>query len=130
MPAPAPTTPPRARRRVWSDEQVSALTEGVMSDDRIQEALRFRDSRGLDPTSFAVLRTARRTESLTPLLALLDPPEAKEQTQLDQVLRLLEAIAEAQLRMEQRMVALECRLAGRFAASPLPPLPGRPGSRT
>lgn len=130
MPAPAPTTPLRPRRRVWSDEQIAALTEGTTPDATIQDAMRTRDSRGLDPTSYAVLRTARRTEALTPLLALLDPPEKGEQTQLDQVVALLEGIAEAQLRLETRMVAIECRLAASSRVSPLPPLPGRPGSRT
>ena len=129
MPASALTTPPRAKRRTWSDEQIAALTEGTMPDDRIQEAMRSRDSRGLDPTTYAVLRTARRTEALTPLLALLDPPEAKEQTQLDQVIALLEAIAEAQLRLEARLVAIESRVAARSVASLPPPAPARPASR-
>ena len=101
-----------------------------MPDDRIQEALRFRDSRGLDPTSYAVLRTARRTESLTALLSLLDPPEKAEQTQLDQVISLLEGIAETQLRMEKRLVSLESRLAARSVALPPPLAPARPSSRS
>ena len=130
MPAPAPTTTPRPKRRIWSDTQIAEMTDGVMPDAKIQEALRSRDSRGLDPTTYAVLMTARRTEALTPLLALLDPPEAKEQTQLDQVIALLEAIAEAQLRLEARLVAIESRVAVRSMASLPPSLPARPGSRS
>jgi len=60
---------------------------------------------------------------------LLDPPEAKEQTQLDQVIALLEAIAEAQLRLEARLVAIESRVAARSVASLPPPAPARPASR-
>jgi len=106
------------------------MTEGTMPDAKIQDALRATDSRGMNATSYAVLRTARRTESLTALLTLLDPPEAKEQTQIDQVIALLEGIAEAQLRMEKRLVALESRLAASSRASPSPPLLARPGSRS
>ena len=131
MPAsPTPLTPPRPKRRTWSDTEISALTEGTMSDDRIRETLHGTDSRGMTPTSYAVLRTARRTESLTALLTLLDPPEAREQTPIDQVLRLLEAIAEAQLRLEARMVAIESRLTARSMASPQPSAPARTGSRS
>ena len=119
---------PRPRRRVWSDTQIAEMTEGTMPDARIQEAMHARDSRGMDPTSYAVLRTARRTESLTALLTLLDPPEVREQTQIDQVLRLLEGIAEAQIRTEARMVAIESRLAGWPAISP--PLPGTGATRS
>ena len=128
MPAPAtPPNPPRPRRRVWSDSQISEMTEGTLPDAKIQDALHTRDARGMDPTSYAVLRTARRTESL---MSLLEPPEKAEETQIDQILALLEAIAAAQLRMEERMVALESRLAGRSAASPPPSVPARTGSRS
>jgi len=127
---PASPTPPRAKRRIWSDTQIAEMTEGTMPDAKIQDALRATDSRGMNATSYAVLRTARRTESLTALLTLLDPPEAKEQTQIDQVIALLEGIAEAQLRMEKRLVALESRLAASSRASPSPPLLARPGSRS
>ena len=130
MPADStPPTPPRPRRRIWTDTEVSALTEGVMPDDRIQAALRTTDSRGMNATSFAILRTACRTESLAALLTLLDPPEAQEQTQLDQVVALLESIAAAQIRTEARLVAIESRLAERSVDSPPRPPPARPGSR-
>ena len=127
---PASPPPARPKRQVWTDTRIAEMTEGTMSDDQIRETLRGTDSRGMTPTSYAVLRTARRTESLTALLSLLDPPEAREQTQIDQVIALLEGIAEAQLRMEARMVALECRLAGRSVDSPPPPAPARTGSRS
>ena len=127
---PASPTPPRPKRKTWSDEQIASLTEGTMPDDRVQEALRGTDSRGMTPTSYAVLRTARRTESLTALLTLLDPPENAEQTQIDQVLQLLEGIAEAQLRMEKRLVSIESRLAGRFVASQPQQASARPSSRS
>ena len=119
MPAPqTPPTPPRPRRRAWSDAQIAALTEGTMPDNQVQEVMRARDSRGLGPTAYAVLRTARRTEALTPLLGLLDPPGEGEKTKIDLVLDLLERIAEAQLGLARRMDALESAIAGRNAASP------------
>ena len=127
---PASPPPARPKRQVWTDTRIAEMTEGTMPDARIQETLRATDSRGMNPTSYAVLRTARRTESLTALLTLLDPPEAREQTQIDQVLRLLEAIAEAQLRLEARMVALESRLTARSMASPQPSAPAKTGSRS
>lgn len=125
---PSPTSPKTPRRRIWSDSAIAQLTEGVMEDEKIQQALRTRDARGLDPVAFAALRTARTTQDLTALLALLDPPQAEEKGQLDQVLDLLTAIAEAVARIEQRQVALESRLAVRSAASPTPLRPVLPSS--
>lgn len=81
--------------------------------------LRETDRRGLAPVQYAALQAATAADSLLPLLSLLEPQE-RETSQLDQIVTLLETIAESQVRTERRLVELESRLAGRASASPPP----------
>lgn len=99
-----------------------------MPDRTVQETLRARDSRGMDPVSYAALRTARQTADLMPLLDLLQPPEQGEQTQTQKMVELLEAMAAAIVRIEQRQVALASRLDARSGSSRPPRPSGVTGS--
>ena len=109
---------------------IADLTAGTMSDTRIQELLRWADSRGMSAAIYAILRTATQTDHLIPLLALLEPPQAEEQTQLDRIVTLLEQIADSQLRLEHRILAVESALAARHGTSPRPSANARAGSQT
>ncbi len=84
--------------------------------------LRETDRRGLAPVQYAAIQAATAVDSLLPLLTLLEPQE-KETSQLDQVIQLLEQIAESQSRLERRVVEIESRLAGRASALPQPSRP-------
>jgi len=91
--------------------------------------LRETDRRGLAPVQYAAIQASTAADSLLPLLSLLEPQE-KETSQLDQVIQLLEQIAESQARLERRVVEIESRLAGRASASPQPSKPGAAASRS
>lgn len=137
MPQPAPkpkisvsTQRPAAptRRLVWSDLQISDMTSGTWSDTKIQAALSSTDSRGMSPTTYAALRAAKVSGDLLPLLDLLQPPGKKEETQIDQILALLERIAESQARLESRLGDVELKLAAPSSASQQPEEKGQIGS--
>ncbi len=67
-----------------------------------------RDRKGFSPALWATLQTAIGIERATAMLAKLTaPPQPKEESQIDQMVTLLEGIAEAQIRMERRQVAVE-----------------------
>ena len=63
---------------------------------------------------------ALASDSLLPLLTLLEPPTPEEVSKIDLVLQLLERMAEHQVQLGQRMAAIESRLAETNAPSPLP----------
>lgn len=48
---------------------------------------------------------------------LLDPPEKQEESQMDKVITLLEAISESQVRTEHRLLRLESALAAKVGIS-------------
>jgi len=57
----------------------------------------------------AALSAASKVDSLTPLLDLLEPKQG-ESSQVENMLSLLEKIAESQIRLESKLVALERKL--------------------
>ena len=71
------------------------------------ETLRVVDSKGMLPATFAMIHAATAADSLLPLRELLEPPEGE--SKLQQVIDLLTAIAESQIRIERRLVAIESR---------------------
>ncbi len=113
-------TGPRGRTP-WSVEDIEEILTGEVEDGQVLERLRTADRKGLSPTSFAALKAAATADSLTPLLALLDPPTEQETSSIDLVLTLLERVAESQLRIEQRLGAIESRLGAQPLASPRQP---------
>ena len=118
--APPPETsgPTPPQRRPWSIEDLREIVAMAVKDG--PSMLRETDRRGLAPVQYAALQAATAADSLLPLLSLLEPPQAKETSQLDQIVTLLETIAESQVRTERRLVELESRLAGRASALPPP----------
>lgn len=76
------------------------------------EQLRTADRKGLLPVSFVAMRAATAADALLPLLELLEPPSEADASKLDLVLTLLERIAESQIDIGQRLVAIESKLAG------------------
>lgn len=117
-------SPPR--RRPWSIEDLREIVAAVTDGPSL---LRETDRRGLAPVQYAALQAATATDSLLPLLSLLEPKES-ETSQLDLVIKLLESIAESQIRIERRVVEIESRLAGRPSASQQPSKPAAAASRS
>jgi hypothetical protein len=75
------------------------------------------DPRGLQAPTSAALHAAATADRLLPLLDLLDPPP-QESSQIQQLLDLVEKIAEAQIRVEQKLDWLISRNAARPTGSP------------
>ena len=103
--------------RIWTVEDLREISALTVRDPAA--LLRETDRRGLSPIAFAAFQGALTSDRLLPLLDLLEPQE-KETSQLEQVIQLLETIAESQVRIERRVVEIESRLAGRASASPPP----------
>ena len=114
--------------RMWTVEDLRDHVAMVTADPA--GMLRTLDRRGLGPIQFAALQSAIATDSLLPLLALLEPPQEKETSQLDQIIALLKQVAESQIRTERRLVELESRLAGKASPSPQPSRSEAPASRS
>lgn len=116
---------PKLRGRPWDVDRIRQVLSGS-ADPTLLTGI---DRKGLSAAQFALLRTAATADDLRQLLALLDPPDENEQTQLDQILGLLETIAEGQLRVEAQLAVLGSAVAGLRASSPQPPHPGRTASK-
>ena len=97
----------------WSLEDVRDILAGTVDPARS----RITDRKGLSPVAFAALKAATVTDSLLPLLELLEPPGDEEKGKLDVLLELLERIAEGQVVLGQRLAIIESTLAGRSGAS-------------
>ena len=111
--------PTASTRRVpWSVEDLREILAGTVEDSEAAERIRTPDRKGLSPVSFAAMRAAATTDSLLPLLDLMEPPGEGEKAKLDLVLDLLERIAQGQLALARRMDALEFAISGQRAASP------------
>ncbi len=128
LPNPSAAGPRRPKRALWTDALIADLLAGTMTDERIREMLPKRDARGMDALVFSALRAARIGQDLTALLGLLEPPSAKEKTELDVMVTLLERIAESQIRIERRLDALESAGTARSAVWQRPLEPGASGS--
>ena len=127
------SSPPASRQlpskpgRVWTVGDLREISAMVVKDPAA--LLRETDRRGLSPIAFAAFQAAMTSDSLLPLLSLLEPKEA-ETSQLDKVVTLLEQIAQSQIRIERRLVELESRPAVRALASPQPSRPAGAALRT
>lgn len=124
MPGPATTSgsPPGSRSgsgsqplrgRPWNLDPIRAVLDGT-EDPTI---LAGTDRKGMTAAQFAILKAATTADDLRALLALLDPPERQEASQIDRLLTLMEATAEAVVRIEQRLQRVESRLAAPSGAS-------------
>ena len=105
---PAPMGP-----RPWTLDRVRAVLSGTMDSAAVREV----DRLGLSAPTYAAMQGALAADSL---LQLLDQPEGGSQGQ--QIIELLMAIGEAQVRTEQRLSAIEASLVSlvlRFGA-PIP----------
>lgn len=122
-----PTQKTPTPARVWTIEDLREIVAQVRPNP--DGDLRMLDRRGLGPVHFAAIQAATTADSLLPLLRLLEPPQAEETSQLDQVVTLLEMIAESQARLERRLVEIESRLVGPQHASPPPSKPEAAASR-
>jgi hypothetical protein len=107
------------------------VLEGTADRDLMAAVLQgARDRKGLSPALWATLQAAVEIDRATAMLAeLTAPPQPKEESQLDQVVKLLESIAEAQSRMERRQVGVESKLDALLASSRAPSRLGPTGSR-
>ncbi|TPG37936.1 hypothetical protein EAH89_29760 [Roseomonas nepalensis] len=98
-----------------------SLLAGVMPDQ--PTALREVDMLGMTPGMSAMLRAATQTDSLLPLLDLLEPKASEEPSKVDQILDLLQQVASSQLRQEKALAVIGQRLAvleQRTGGSPMP----------
>jgi hypothetical protein len=100
--------------RPWHLDPIRAVLDGT-EDPTI---LAGTDRKGMTAAQFAILKAATTADDLKALLALLDPPERQEASQIDRLLTLMEATAEAVVRIEQRLQRVESRLAAPSGASP------------
>lgn len=104
--------------RPWTTEPLAAVLDGTASEEVRRALLSGEpDRKGLRPTAFALLRAAIDAEATRQAVAELSQPTAQEETQLDRVTALLEAVAESQVRIEQRLAAIESRLGVQAGAS-------------
>ena len=88
-------------------DDVAKLLAGVLSPEQARAFLHTFDRKGLNPVTFAALKGAETSDRLLALLQLLEPPEAQEQSQMDQVVGLLEQIAASQTRVEESVARQE-----------------------
>ena len=110
-----------------SMSDVGNLLAGVLTPQQAKELLSATDRKGLGLVTYAALKGGENTDKLLPLLSLLEPPQQQEQTQLDQIIALLEAVAASQIRTEESQARTEkmirqigSALAGKPKASPRP----------
>ena len=113
-PGPIGSGSPKRRGRPWSLDSIREVLAGTEDPALLREL----DRRGMSASTYALLQAATATDDLRPLLTLLEPPETREETQLDQILALLQQIAESQIRTERRMLAVESMLVASPGASP------------
>jgi hypothetical protein len=106
-------------------DDVSKILDGVLTPEQARALLNSFDRKGLNPITFAALQGAKASDKLLSLLQLLEPPTKAEESQLDQVVKLLEQIAASQIRIEEtqgrqeRMLRqIGSALAGRANTSP------------
>ncbi len=127
--------PDPSQRRPHNMDLVTQILAGEIETEQTRRLLGTPDRKGLTPVSFAVMAAAKNTAELLALKALLDPPAPQEQSQMDQVLDLLEQIATSQARVEESQARQErllrqiaSALGGRPKASPQPQDATRTGS--
>jgi hypothetical protein len=75
------------------------------------EMLRELDARGFSPVTFAAIMSALQTDSLLPLLSLLEPPKG-ETSKIDVLIEAVEKVLDSQKRIESRLAAIELKVAG------------------
>ena len=98
---PATRPPAPMGLRPWTLDRVREVLSGTMDPAAIREV----DRLGLSAPTYAAMQGALAADSL---LQLLDQPEGASQGQ--QIIELLMAIGEAQVRTEQRLSAIEASL--------------------
>ena len=84
---------------------LSALATSSMPRDKASALYALRTQLGLTPLQWATLKSATNTDALMPLLGLLEAPEGPGP--LERIVELLEQVAESQVRLEQRLGAVE-----------------------
>jgi hypothetical protein len=94
-----------AKRTPWQVQDLVDIEMGVVPPETLREV----DGKGMSPATFAMIHAATAADSLLPLRELLEPPEGE--SKLQQVIDLLTAVAESQIRIERRLTALESRTA-------------------
>jgi hypothetical protein len=92
-----------AKRTPWQAQDLRDIEMGTVPHETLREV----DSKGMSPVTFAMIHAATAADSLLPLRALLEPPEGE--SRLQQILDLLTAVAESQIRIERRLTALESK---------------------
>ena len=110
-----PTKPPPH----WGDTEI----EDILHGDRPAEQAREADRKGLTGYTYAALKAADRTRRIEAKLDELAAPPAEGQDRIAQLLDLLSALAEAQLRTEAKLDTL---LLGPIASASRAPR-SRPG---
>ena len=93
--------------RPYTQEVLDEILAGSMDLGEARKLLATTDRHGLSPVSFAVLSAARDAHSLLELKQLLEPTEADQETQMDQMVKLLEQIAKSQVRIEETLARHE-----------------------
>jgi hypothetical protein len=93
-PRPTATSKPSARskRRVWGIEDLRNLKS--MTAEAPNEMLRELDMRGMSPVTFAAIMAALQTDSLLPLLSLLEPKEGE--SNIDVLVSAIEKVLDTQ----------------------------------
>jgi hypothetical protein len=82
-----------------------------MTVENSQDMLKEFDLRGLSPVAFAAFQAALASDSLLPLLSLLEPPKG-ETSKIDVLIEAVEMVLDSQKRIESRLAAIELKLAG------------------
>ena len=98
-----PSRPAITRR--WSPDDIRQILAGASQHDPRQSL----DRAGLNPVAAGAMLAAERADRLLPLLELLEPKQ-DEPSKVDQLLQLLESIAQSQIRTEARLAGLERKL--------------------
>ena len=98
--------PRPAITRRWSPDDIREILAGASQHDPRQSL----DRSGLNPVAAGAMLAAERADRLLPLLELLEPKTQDEPSKIDQLLQLLEGIAQSQIRTEARLAGLERKL--------------------
>jgi len=106
-----PSSPKRSR--TWSLEDLRTIQH--MTAENSQDLLREFDARGLSPVSFAAFQAALTSDSLLPLLGLLEPKKGESKIDvlveaIEKVLDVQKQILAEQVQIRSMLVAIGRRL--------------------
>ena len=101
-----PAARPAVARR-WAPDDLREILAGSSQHDPRQAT----DRGGLTPAAAGAMLAAVTSDRLLPLLELLEPLKGSDEpSKVDQLLQLLEGIAQSQIRTEARLAGLERKL--------------------